>query len=289
MSGKDSPNEGEQASNVITKAAVRVIEEVIASIDDYPDFDGDSELTGLKKLLNSELHTAFAGRGDCDLNLLRKEAWEIYNRTVESWLDNCPLENKESFVELLRKTSQTRQIGTAVYYKKRKNYRRKTSITAAENKKRFSQYSKKEVVSTAVYPWKYNMKGKEFDCKMDMTSKETRNFLALNYFDEIYTKFEEGFLSKLGLNDSLQSNFKDIVFEEVIKWAFLQDPKALSHSIAWALVRYYDEDAELAEKIHLLQQIYAEDTGQKLNNTFYSINTFCIPELVEEILKSIED
>lgn len=290
MNGKNSPNKGEQAENVITKIAVKVIEEIIA---DFDGFDGCPELASLKNTLNRELHTAFAGRSDYDLDSLRKEAREIYNRTVSCWLDKFSSDNKKHFAELLAEMRQTRQIVPVVYYKNRKGDRREKPLTAAENLARFRQYSKtngqKTVVSTVVYQRKYEIKGEEFDCEMDMKSKETRNFLALNYFDEIYTKFEEDFLSKLGLKKALQTNFKDIVFEDLVEWNFLQNPKALSHSIACALVRSCSGNAELAEKIYLLQQIYAENTGRKSNSILYSIKTFRIPELVEEILKSIED
>jgi|GEM_PF-5692094 len=288
MSRGDGLNEGGEASNIITRKAVKIIEDCVRDLDGYED------LNGFKKLLYHELHTAFAGLAEDNLEVSPIEAWKIYNRTRDKWLASLLPENREYFLELFDKIAQGVGIGTAVFYGKSDNDNwRDRAITVKENKERLVRYSREDLIKPAVNPLDYDMDGTDFDCAVEMnlntTTNTTRKYFAINFFDDIYTKFEEYFLMELGLDEALLPNFKDIVFDELIEWDFLQDPKALAGSIDRALVRFYNNEAILAEKIHLLQQIYSRDTGKDSPTKFMPVETFHISALIKDLLNSIED
>lgn len=164
-----------------------------------------------------------------------------------------------------------------------------TRKAVKENKERLVRCSREDLIKPAVNPLDYDMDGTDFDCAVEMNLNTTRKYFAINFFDDIYTKFEEYFLMELGLDEALLPNFKDIVFDELIEWDFLQDPKALAGSIDRALVRFYNNEAILAEKIHLLQQIYSRDTGKDSATKFMPVETFHLSALIKDLLNSIED
>lgn len=123
------------------------------------------------------------------------------------------------------------------------------------------------------------------DSMIKMESFEVKWFLALNYFDDIYTHFEIFFLYPLDMNVDVQEIFKPFVFNEVIQYDFLHDPNALAKSIAWAIVTLYQEPHR-SQVIFQLQTIYDEFVGNPPSAQLAPVGNYDLVGLIQRILET---
>lgn len=135
--------------------------------------------------------------------------------------------------------------------------------------------------------WKEQQSPRQNDSLIKMNCFEVKWFLALNYFDEIYSHFETYFLYGLDMSPEVQEIFKPCVFNDLIEYDFLHNRHALAKAIAWTIVTLYQEPHR-SQAIVQLEEIYNEFVGNPPMQRLMPANTFDLVALIQRILDTAE-